>query len=169
LYVVFSKVELQPHFPFAMLLMSTIYGCLAPRIAFGFMSCPSGKVNDLCGFAVEADHKKRAQSVPLVARTDREGDQKPPSPPASLTGRFQHCLLTTSLWMIRAVRPSPPSCWVQCLFQGNDQLCQSCLLAQNLADPGAGESLKPHVGHHLGWQRVSAGGGCKRRRVMWGQ
>ena len=86
-------------------------------------------------------------------QTDKvpQGIRQPPQPlPShiSSTGPSSQFMGGFALW------PSPSSCWSRCLCRGKSQPCPASLLTQTLADPGAGLSVNPCVGH--GWGLAGA-------------
>ena len=98
--------------------------------------------------------ERGGRSVPLVAWTHRQGAPGHPSAPQPLplhissTGPSSQFMGGFALW------PSPSCCWSRCLCRGKSQPCPASLLTQTLADPRAGLSVNPCVGH--GWGLAGA-------------
>ena len=65
-----------------------------------------------------------SRSVPLVVWTDMEDGSGSLSLPVSLIGHFQHLLVTPTLQVSFALRPSPSSWWSKDWFGGTDSPVQ---------------------------------------------
>ena len=98
--------------------------------------------------------ERGGRSVPLVAWTHQQGAPGHSSPPQPLPSHISSTGPSSQFMGGFALWPSPSSCWSWCPCQGKSQPCPASLLTQTLADPRAGLSVNPCVGH--GWGLAGA-------------